>query len=203
MCQSLPVTLETDRSVEAERRAAIHTAAVRVFSEQGFAATSMADIAAAAGMSRPALYQYFENKGDIFGSAFTALIDEAVDRALAALDAPGTTAEQLNGFLQRLDGDLWERMAASPHSQEILDAKHAHAAEGTARSLARVHKGLAAYLRSTGAPAALRTEWLDLLDLSAKGFKADRPSVALYRRRLSSLARSVAADIDRFIADRS
>ena len=192
---------EVDRGVEQERRAAIHAAAVKVFSEQGFAATSMADIAAAAGMSRPALYQYFGNKGDIFGSAFAALVDGAVDAALAQLEQPGSTADRLDGFLQRLDGDLWERMSASPHSQELLDAKYTHAAESSARSLERVRKGLAAHLKRTGAPAALRTEWLELLDLSAKGFKADGPSITVYRRRLTSLARSVGADIDRFLAE--
>jgi hypothetical protein len=35
-----------------------------------------------------------------------------------------------------------------------------------------------------------------VLDLSPKGFKFDQPSVDVYRRRLSTLARTVAADID-------
>ena len=113
-----------ERTDEQQRRAAIHTAAVAVFSAQGFTATSMADIAAAAGMSRPALYQYFANKRDIFASAFAAVIDESVDHSLAALKAAGSVAEQLDGFLQRFDGDLWEVMAASAHSDEILHAKN-------------------------------------------------------------------------------
>lgn len=182
--------------MEQARRAAVHEAAVQVFAAQGFAATSMADIAAAAGMSRPALYQYFENKGDVFASAFAALIDESVDRSLAALDADGPTAERLDGFLQRFDGDLWQRMAASPHAQELLDAKYAHAAEASAAGLARRHRGLVAALRRTGAPPARRTEWAEVLTLSPQGFKSDHPSAAVYRRRLTALARSVAADID-------
>jgi len=181
------------RTDEQDRRAAIHAAAIAVFSAQGFAATSMADIATAAGLSRPALYQYFANKRDIFASAFAALIDESVDRALAALKAPGTVAEQLDGFLQRFDGDLWEGMAASAHSEEILQAKDELAADDWARSLQRLHKGLTAYLRRHGATTAHSREWIDLLELSPKGFKIDRPTVATYRRRLAALARSVAA----------
>ena len=89
----------------------------------------MANIADAAGMSRPALYQYFRNKSDIFASAFVALFDDHVDRALQALDDEGTTAERLDGFLQRFEGDLWEQMAASEHSEEIMSAKTADTAE--------------------------------------------------------------------------
>jgi len=182
-----------ERTEEQDRRSAIHAAAIAVFSAQGFAATSMADIATAAGISRPALYQYFANKRDIFASAFAALIDEAVDRALAALKAPSSVGEQLDGFLQRFDGDLWEGMAASAHSEEILQTKHELAVDPWAPSVERLHKGLAAYLRRQGAPKARAGEWADLLELSPKGFKIDRPSVTIYRRRLTALANSVAA----------
>lgn len=186
----------TDRVDVNSRIAAIHRAAIREFSARGFSATSMANIADAAGMSRPALYQYFQNKGDIFASAFEALVEECVDRALVALATPGPMAAQLDGLLQRFDGDLWEQMAASPHSQEIIDAKYEHAAHVFLRGAQRLHKGLAAHLRRTGAPTARRAEWAEVLELSPKGFKVDQPSVAVYRRRLSALARSVAADID-------
>ena len=40
----------------------ILTEATRLFAERGFAATSLRDIADAAGMTRPALYHYFANK---------------------------------------------------------------------------------------------------------------------------------------------
>jgi AcrR family transcriptional regulator len=179
-----------------QRRRVIHEAAVRVFSERGFAGTSMASIAEAAGMSRPALYLSFKNKQDIFASAFAALIESSVDRALAALEAPGSTEQQLTGLLQRFDGDLWEQMAASPHADELLDAKYQHAADAASRGVQRLHDGLTAHLRRTGAPRTRRAEWVEVLTLSPKGFKVDEPSVAVYRRRLGALARSVAADID-------
>lgn len=196
MCQSPRVAGEPERVDEQQRRAVIHAAAVRQFSTNGFAGTSMGQIAAAAGMSRPALYLYFKNKQDVFASAFAALLDDAVDRALAALDGPGSTAEQLDGFLQRFDGDLWEQMAASPHSDELIDAKYRHAADSTAGALDRLHRGLVARLRRTGADRATRAGWVEVLELSPKGFKLDRPSVAAYRRRLTTLARGVAADIE-------
>ncbi len=183
------------------QRQIIHAAAIAQFSERGFSATSMANISAAAGMSRPALYQYFRNKGDIFASAFVALFNDHVDRALQALDDDGTNAQRLNGFLQRFEGDLWEQMAASEHSEEIMNAKTADTTEEIRHVVARLRNGLAAFLAKaypgrSKAARARRAEWAEVLELSPKGFKIDSPSVADYRRRLTALARGVAADID-------
>lgn len=202
MCQAHVVNTDaTAVAHEDAKRALIHAAAIGEFSERGIAATSMANIASAAGLSRPALYQYFKNKGDIFASAFVALLDEQVDRALDALEQAGATAEQLDGFLQKYEGDLWERMAASPHSEEILSAKYQHAADAVATVSARLWDGLASYLKrvSPGRSSAdkrRRADWVEILQLSPRGFKLDQPSVDAYRRRLSTLARSVAATID-------
>ena len=131
MCQAVGVSPApaTQRQAD-EKQRVIQEAAIDRFSENGFAGTSMADIADAAGMSRPALYQYFRNKEDIFASAFIHLFDVQVERALAGLAEPGSTAEQLDAFLQRFEGDLWERMFASAHSDEILNAKYVDATPG-------------------------------------------------------------------------
>ena len=183
------------------QRRAIHAAAIAQFSERGFSATSMANIADAAGMSRPALYQYFRNKGDIYASAFVALFNDHVDLALAALDDVGTNDQRLDGFLQRFEGDLWEQMAASEHSEEIMGAKTADTAEEIQHVVARLRSGLAAFLAGAApgrgqAADARRAEWAEVLELSPKGFKFDTPAVPVYRRRLTTLARGVAADID-------
>ena len=206
MCQGCRVvTLQWSNDQGDERgapqRRVIHAAAIAQFSEHGFAATSMADIADAAGMSRPALYQYFRNKRDIFASAFVALFDDHVDRALQALNGDGTTEQRLEGFLQRFEGDLWELMAASEHSEEIMSAKTADTTEEIQRVIARLRGGLAAFLAEaypdrSQAAKDRRAEWAEILEFSPKGFKYDTPSVADYRRRLTALARGVAADIE-------
>lgn len=208
MCQAVFVVNGSEPGSEPtdqadEKRAAIHAAAIDQFSARGFAGTSMANIAEAAAMSRPALYQYFRNKGDIFTSAFVALMDDHAERALDALADNGTAAEQLDGFLQRFEGDLWEHLAASPHSEEIMSAKNDELAAGLGVVMARLWDGLAAYLEvahpgKSAAATTRRADWVDVMHFSPKGFKFDRPSIETYRRRLSVLARSVAAEIDTY-----
>ncbi len=181
------------------KRAVIHRAAVAEFSARGFAGTSMANIADAAGMSRPALYQYFRNKTDIFSSAFVGLLSDHADEALRALCSPGTVAEQLDGFLQRFDGDLFEHMSASPFADEVMRAK-SDLSDGVDPIIDRLWDGCGAYLAETvpgrsAVVVARREGWIEVLRFSRLGFKVDQPTVAVFRRRLSALAQTVAADI--------
>jgi len=201
MCQTDDVDdMEMTSGLAAAKRRVIHDAAISRFSALGFAGTSMADIADEAAMSRPALYQYFRNKGDIFVSAFVHLFEDQVERALLVLNEPGPVAEQLNGFLQRYEGDLWQRMATTMHSDEILSAKNADIVAAIDSVVMQLWDGMATYLARVAvgrsrAVVARRAAWIELLKFSPKGFKFDQPSVEVYRRRLSALAQSVAADI--------
>jgi AcrR family transcriptional regulator len=66
-------------------------AALSVFAEQGFAAARLAEIARRAGVSKAALYLYFETKEDLFRAAARALVAPdltAIAAALEATDAP-------------------------------------------------------------------------------------------------------------------
>ena len=185
----------------AVRRALILEAAIEQFAARGLRATSMANIAEAAGVSRPALYQYFQNKDEVFASAFIGLFESLVASALDALDTAGTTAERLDGFLQRYEGDLWERMSASPHVDEIIEAKNDQIAAVTAPLVSSLSEGLSAFLDDVASPArptdqGRKSLTVDLLRLAPKGFRFDQPPIALFRRRLTALAQSIAADID-------
>jgi AcrR family transcriptional regulator len=62
----------------ARTRAALLDAARRVFTEQGYAATSVGDIASAAGVSLGAFYQYFRDRADILAT----LVAEGAQRML-------------------------------------------------------------------------------------------------------------------------
>jgi AcrR family transcriptional regulator len=64
------------------RPAEIVEAAYRVFSEKGFAAARLEDIAQRAGVSKGALYLYFETKQDIF----EAVVRDAVAPNISAIE---------------------------------------------------------------------------------------------------------------------
>jgi AcrR family transcriptional regulator len=77
------------RLTRAERREQILKAAAETFVDRGgFAATSMEDVALAAGITRAILYRHFETK--------TALYQAAIDRAAAKLYDAATKAGQLH-----------------------------------------------------------------------------------------------------------
>lgn len=62
----------------ARTRAALLDAARTVFSEKGYASTSVGDIAAVAGVSLGAFYQYFRDRADVLAT----LVGEAAQRML-------------------------------------------------------------------------------------------------------------------------
>ncbi len=74
------------------------TAATELFRERGFRETSLGDIGAAAGVSGPAIYRYFDSKGELL----SVLIEEAavtwretVDNVLNEDTPPMVTLERL------------------------------------------------------------------------------------------------------------
>ena len=70
------------RRRKADRPGEIIAAALEVFSERGFAATRLDDVAKRAGLSKGALYLYFETKEELF----RAVVGEAVGANLAHLE---------------------------------------------------------------------------------------------------------------------
>lgn len=182
------------------RRAAIRNAAVEQFLVRGYAATSMANIAEAAGVSRPAVYQYFRDKSDVLASAFVAVFEARATAALEASKAAPTTEAALDALLQRYDGDLWELVAGSPHYDELIAAKSPAMATAIYAELDRYWAAVSAWLAELHPGSGRecvrrRAGWLDLLRWSPQGMRYDRPPVEEFRRRLAALARSVAADI--------
>jgi len=165
----------------------------------------MAHIAESAGVSRPALYQYFSDKEDIFAAAFAGVFEERVDQALVAMEEAPSLEDALAGMLQRYEGDLWELTASSPHHQELLQAKSAAVAEAVSVEVERLWSTVSDYLLDqmpggSAARKARRSEWLDVLRGSPVGLRFDNPTVEVFRQRLGALARAVAADISTEVA---
>lgn len=174
---------------DAEKRIRILDAAQVKFSAYGFARTSMADIAEAAAMSRPALYQHFANKEEILRAMLGRILDEAADAAVRALGGEGSLESRLDGFVQRWSGDLYEAFRTTEHGDDLVEAKTGHAKPVVDAVNRRVRTALAETIGAvTDDPGPL----VDLLLLAPAGLKHDDPTPARLRRRLGALAASVA-----------
>ncbi|MEY3691402.1 MAG: hypothetical protein RJB57_1058 [Actinomycetota bacterium] len=182
-------TISTSRD---QRIHDILRASILVFAERGYRKTSMANVAEAAGISRPALYQYFTDRSDLFAAAYVLLLEEAADAALVALTLPVSPAAQLDGYLQRISGDGYAKLAATKYGDELLEARHEFAAEAATAAVKRAHKGLRDHLRETTFDQQSLDRALEILTLSTVGLKQDKPTPTVYRRRLTFLAEAVA-----------
>jgi AcrR family transcriptional regulator len=77
-----------------ERREQILDVAVRVFAQNGYHSTSMNDVAEAAGVTKPVLYQHFDSKQDLY----LALLDEVGARMITSITK--ATAGATSGRMQ-------------------------------------------------------------------------------------------------------
>lgn len=98
-----------------ETRATLLATARSVFSERGYADTSMDDLTAQAGLTRGALYHHFGDKQGLL-AAVVASIDAEMDARLQALSDTARTPWE--GFRQRCRAYL--EMALEPDYQRIV-----------------------------------------------------------------------------------
>jgi AcrR family transcriptional regulator len=98
-----------------ETRASLLATARCVFSEQGYAATSMDDLTAQAGLTRGALYHHFGDKKGLL-AAVVAQLDAETDARLQAIS--DGAADTWDGFLRRCGAYL--EMALEPEIQRIV-----------------------------------------------------------------------------------
>jgi len=103
-----------------DKRGTILAAAFEVFISYGFRKTSMDDIARAAGMSRPALYQVFRNKTEIFRAASQSLLVKFGHETRAAFDSDKPFAERLFNSIDQSILSLHRKIDATPHGAELM-----------------------------------------------------------------------------------
>lgn len=90
-----------------QRRTAIVTAAREAFARGGYAQTTMDEIAAAAGISKGSLYNYFESKEALFEAVLRAYalgVEEEIEAALAEETSAGEQlTEMIRQWYRRLE----------------------------------------------------------------------------------------------------
>jgi AcrR family transcriptional regulator len=93
----MPTPLQKRRR-EASKEQLVQIAA-ELFAERGVEATSLADIAEAAGMTTPALYHYFRNRRELVAEAMQYATWATVDNVRQASKVEGDAADRLRTFL--------------------------------------------------------------------------------------------------------
>jgi AcrR family transcriptional regulator len=105
------------------------TVAHGLFAERGYAAATMDEIAAAVGVTKPLLYNYFGNKERLYiacmeraGDALIATIATAVDRTANPADALGAGVRAFFSFLDT-DRSAWAVLfdETLPQAGEVFD----------------------------------------------------------------------------------
>jgi AcrR family transcriptional regulator len=120
----------------ARRRGLIEDAAARLFAQRGYAATTVEQIVAAAGVSKPMLYRHFESKKELFMKLLEHHRDELAAAPLDSfLQAEGNPAELLRAMC-----DAWfARVEERPDASRLLfqDASGDVDMQGLQRELRR------------------------------------------------------------------
>lgn len=178
-----------------EKRALILKAAIDVFGRYGFKRCSMEDIAEAAGVSRPALYQYFRNKTEIFRAGSEAAQSTAIDAAEAAATLGLSPADRLAAMLIAYKGPSWRIISATPHGEELLGLNAALAEDITEAALARSAQVFTDALAAFAAPGWDLANSARLLIAAAWSSAHQAKSETAFEADMRALARIWAAAV--------
>ena len=83
----------------AQQEAAVFDAALRLFAERGYAAVTLADVAAEVGLARSSLYRYFPDKAHILLRWFRTELPAQVERATALLTGDGPARARIQAWV--------------------------------------------------------------------------------------------------------
>jgi AcrR family transcriptional regulator len=161
------VSTPVRRLRRAERREQLLAAATHAFAGTGFAATSLDDIAQAAGISRVLLYRHFDSKTDLY----RAVLDRAIGRLTAAVGTGDYTWASIDALLQAAAQDpdgfrlLFHHAAREPEFRSQMDRFRRGMVATARRELARIipDRGWARWAAQLAPVVAIEAvmAWLD------------------------------------------
>lgn len=178
------------------RKQLIVEAGATVFSERGYHAASMEEIAAGVGITAAALYRHFPNKYALFAECANVM----VDRLVAALDEvpPDATSADVLAAIARITvahrsaGGVyrWEARYLDRDDRRVLKGKFAHVVGRVAEVVRREYPLPGEHLRAVAALGAIgsitmhhntigRRRVEDLLQAAALRVVATDPTVAV------------------------
>ncbi len=94
-------SLQTELSEDGTARERLLQAAMELFTQKGYAATSVREIVAAAGVSKPVLYYYFKNKEGIFQEIVRFGIEKVDNLILEVAGMNGSVLPKIRHLFER------------------------------------------------------------------------------------------------------
>lgn len=126
----------------AERRQQLLDTAVAVFADKGYHSTSMNDVAEAAGVTKPVLYQHFASKRELYRQMLGEIGGRLRDTiAKATADAPGPRQQIEAGF-----GAYFDFVASHNDAFRVLFGAGTRRDEEFAEEARRVESSIAEFV---------------------------------------------------------
>lgn len=94
-----------------QRRTQLLETAIPLFTQSGFHATSMDDIATAAGVTKPVLYQHFGSKEELYDEVVVVTGKRLIEGVEELADFEGTTTERVRAGMSRFYQMVTEQAA--------------------------------------------------------------------------------------------
>jgi len=99
---------ENKRGDEHSVKVSLLRAGITLFAEKGYASTAVREIVALAGVTKPVLYYYFQNKEGLFRAILDAAAQRHKELLAEALGMPGMVLERLTLLYRRIYQELAE-----------------------------------------------------------------------------------------------
>ena len=103
------------------KTARILDSSLTAFCSYGFQKTSMQNIAAVAGISRPALYLHFKNKEDVFRAGSIRTHEMVMSEVRSQLAQPSPVYDRVAAALVAFFEGLMREISESAHGAELFD----------------------------------------------------------------------------------
>jgi len=191
MCNNTKM-IETATTAASARRQQLIQAAIGVFLRYGFARTTMSDIAKAAGLTRPTLYQTFSDKGMVFRAVVEAMAVEMFATIREGLARQSGLEAKLRFACEAWGVGGFELVLANPDAEDMFDLCF----EPVKNSYADFEEILADIVREPLRQTDLNVEAEELAHIiafSIKGFKATARDGAEMRRLIGAQIAVVSA----------
>jgi len=130
-----------------DRHESIISAAVRCFARHGYRRTSMDEVAGEAGISRAALYLYFDNKEALFRSLCEDIHDKLIVAAETVIECSGPLETRLSALFEAKASVVFDLLASTEHGCDLLDENNRRCGDVSAACQIRFHTVLVQLLK--------------------------------------------------------